>query len=96
MLPPNVTLLRSGLNVDIRPPRPPTLDQGCLDYDRFHPVVTGAKPLNLPEHVVQAFADAKEAVAKLEVTPGQASDDVVVVPLGTSSALPSKYRNGTF
>ncbi|KAH8083328.1 hypothetical protein BXZ70DRAFT_1073609 [Cristinia sonorae] len=92
-LPPNVHLFRSGLNVDVRPARGPILDQASLDYDRFHPIATGERSLEIEEKTLQAFEDAQIAASKLDAVPAKPEDGVTIIPLGTSSALPSKYRN---
>lgn len=95
-LPSNVHHLRSGLNIEVRPPRGPVLDQASLNYDRFHPIVTGTTPLTIPDKALRAFEDARVAVANLALdTTPKPYDNVTIVPLGTSSAMPSKYRNGT-
>lgn len=82
--------------VNIRPAQAPILDQPAEDDDKFHPVLTSSVDLALPEHIVSAFATAKETVSSMPnpIRPHKPGDDVVIIPLGTSSAAPSKYRNG--
>ncbi|THH32553.1 hypothetical protein EUX98_g1639 [Antrodiella citrinella] len=92
-LPSNIHLLRSSLNVEVRPPREPTVDQATLDSDRFHPIATGERSLYLPDEVRKAFKKAGADAAALPRGSPRSYDGVTIVPLGTSSALPSKYRN---
>lgn len=86
----------SNMRVDIRPPQAPTRDQQTVDDDNFHPILTSAVPLALPLPTTTAFEVARQAVFAMEQSkrPSRPGDDVVIVPLGTCSAAPSKYRNG--
>lgn len=91
-------LMRANIILDIRPPRPPVFDKVAEEYDRFHPAMKDPTSLVLDNATMDSFAIAKVIVEeRLKCGDGsiQPGDDVVVVPLGTSSALPSKYRNGT-
>ncbi|CAL1709190.1 unnamed protein product [Somion occarium] len=91
-LPPSVTLMQANLHTDCRPVKPPQL----LDVtDNFHPYATGEKSIPLSKPVLGAFRRSRSrsrspSPSRAANEPGQ---DVVVVPLGTSSAAPSKYRN---
>lgn len=83
--------------VGVRPLQPPIHDQIAEEYDKFHPVVTSPTPVSLPPATLAAFSDARariKADQESHPEPQKPGDDVVILPLGTSSALPSKYRNG--
>lgn len=65
--------------------------------DSFHKTVTSNKPIILSQRTSKLFAKAKQDIeahisgGKLRVSSGS---NVKVIPLGTGSALPTKYRNG--
>lgn len=87
----------SNTLVGIRPPAPPTHQTPEELHDRFHMSVASAKPLSLPAVTADCFSEAQRQVQELEKTRGlqvSKAEDVVVIPLGTGSALPTKYRNG--
>lgn len=90
-LPEEMTLLRSNLHISIRPPKPPIIVDR---YDLFHPAAT-LSPVVIPALTQQQFCEAQAKVCVADVDraafPGS---DVTILPLGTGSALPSKYRNG--
>jgi ribonuclease Z len=97
-LPPCVHLLESGLITKIKPTTPPSKDADIADLDLFHPAAVpflqqGRTP-NLSEGRTKQFEMAKNMLSQIiveqESRPGH---DVVVYPLGTGSALPTKYRN---
>lgn len=46
------------------------------------------------ERYVQLAEEAREEVGKAEGREEKVGDGIVVTPLGTGSAIPSKYRNG--
>ncbi|TCD68735.1 hypothetical protein EIP91_009881 [Steccherinum ochraceum] len=95
-LPSNVHPFRTGLVVDVRPARAPALDEAIAKYDRFHPVAAGDTALVIPEDVKKAFEEAQAVATGLPVKlldSPSATENALVIPLGTSSALPSKYRN---
>ncbi|TFK47540.1 hypothetical protein OE88DRAFT_1665716 [Heliocybe sulcata] len=99
-LPSSVHPLLPDTLISIRPPKPPTLDAEGVRPDPFHPALldSDANPI-LSEEIRERFEQTKEVVRsrieewegkKREKRPG---DDVVVTPLGTSSAMPTKQRN---
>lgn len=95
-LPPIVSALCGNTRYGVRPMHDPRLLPGAEDGDRFHPAIRSPEDFPLPHLTNKEFSDAREVVAKLSnsswpVTPGS---DIVVTPLGTSSAVPTKYRNG--
>lgn len=95
-LPKNTCHMASHLWINIRPPAPPKQDPRVEGLDQFHPAILGTQPLKIPPEVTSAFLQARQdaeiALANREAQPG---DNVVVVPLGTGSAVPTRYRNGT-
>lgn len=98
-LPPNTVPMQAGLHIDVRPPRPPTLDAPIPTHETFYAAVSSGAPPDLPLPTLNKFKQAQAAYTALEANNARIArpgDDVVVVPLGTSSALPNKYRNGEF
>jgi ribonuclease Z len=85
--------MQKAMLISLHPPRSPLLDMCAGKGDLFHPAVSSDFPLVLPEPTRSSFADAQSYVAhtELEETCG---GDVTICPLGTNSAMPSKYRNG--
>lgn len=77
----------------------PRLLPGADEGDRFHPAIQSPEDLSLPFLTNKEFTEAKEAVARVSNGSGPATEhlpgsNIVVTPLGTSSAVPTKYRNG--
>jgi ribonuclease Z len=93
----------SNLSIRIRPPAPPAKNPNAIANDYFHPLLEKMTPtdesipIELSPETQQKFAEAQQLTAKIQQSilkqgvtkPG---DDVVVVPLGTGSAVPGKYR----
>lgn len=82
----------------MKPPRP--IDDW---RDDFHPFVTGQEDLRYSKQMEVAVRRARSRSRSVSPAPSekkkepetrQPGDDVVVVTLGTSSAIPSRYRNG--
>ncbi|KNZ78842.1 Zinc phosphodiesterase ELAC protein 2 [Termitomyces sp. J132] len=92
-IPQNSSILTAGLEVNMRTSNPPTIRE--LN-DSFHKLVTSDKPIVLSQETSKLFSQAKRNVqehiarGKLHVPTGS---DVKVIPLGTGSAIPTKYRN---
>lgn len=69
------------------------------EKDLFHPAAEVHAPLALSDLTAKRFQEAKDAVVQYSLcssipeTPGS---NVIITPLGTSSAVPTKYRNGEF
>jgi ribonuclease Z len=84
--------------VDIRPPRRALLDPLLEKKDRFHPAMAAEVPPELSLVTKEKFSEAKRIInhrqAKLDDGVPDAGDELVVIPLGTNSAVSSKYRNG--
>ncbi|TFK39749.1 hypothetical protein BDQ12DRAFT_734488 [Crucibulum laeve] len=95
-LPPNTIPMISNQVIQMRPPAPPAMEPTAEENDRFHPVILSGVPLELSEGAQKRFKDAHKNVdafiseGKLWESKGA---DVGILPLGTGSALPSKYRN---
>lgn len=87
--------MQKNLLINLHPPRSPLLDLDAGKGDFFHPTVSSNSPLVLPESTRSSFADAQSYVADIEAEK-ICGGDVSVCPLGTNSAMPSKYRNGGF
>ncbi|KAF4591050.1 hypothetical protein EYR40_009650 [Pleurotus pulmonarius] len=99
--------LKASLFIKMRPFSPPTVDsiyssQDLPTHDLFHPAVTAQTstnvPLPLPPSTLEKFEVARSLVDDSidHIIPGSGTEkakDVVVTPLGTGSALPTKYRN---
>ena len=85
--------MTTDTQVHIRPPSPPKRDPYA--QDKFHPVCQA--PVELTPATREAF-DKAQAVVSQRIAEGAVpklpGSDVTVLPLGTSSAVPSKYRNG--
>jgi ribonuclease Z len=83
----------------MKPAKKPTLPADDDGIDLFHPAIQKGGDRNvsslLKPKTIEAFHEARQTVARESSSrvahPG---DDVRVTPLGTSSAMPSKYRNG--
>jgi len=65
--------------------------------DKFHPFIASDKAWKLPGKTQRVYKIARQAVsselAKRKGNSPKPGDDLVVIPLGTSSATPSRYRN---
>ncbi|KAH0834911.1 beta-lactamase-like protein [Lanmaoa asiatica] len=91
-LPARVTAMQKNMLIHLHPPCPPALDPDAGKGDLFHPAVSSSSPLVLPESTRSSFVGAQSYVAHAaseEICGG----DVTICPLGTNSAMPSKYRN---
>jgi hypothetical protein len=83
--------------VGLRPHKPPVLSDLAEDHDRFHQHVHDPELQLLTReesrHFDTARARAKEHMSERMLTqkPG---DDITIITLGTSSAVPTKFRNG--
>ena len=84
--------------VDMRPPSKPVLESFFVERDSFHPAVATPRPISLLASTRDKFTRAQSAVqaglstrSSDEPSPG---DDLVVIPLGTSSTVTTRYRNG--
>ena len=86
--------------VDIRPPRSVAIDPTLSEKDKFHPAIEAERPPGLSPVTKEKFTNAQNAVAtRLAALDGnvpKAGDEVVVIPLGTNSAISSRYRNGDY
>ncbi|KAJ2930031.1 hypothetical protein H1R20_g7064, partial [Candolleomyces eurysporus] len=103
-LPPNTHLMVSNLDIRIRPPAPPVKNLNAIANDYFHPLLERMTPtdtsipVELSTETQSKFVEAQQLTKKIEqkilksgvTKPG---DDIVVVPLGTGSAVPGKYRS---
>lgn len=95
-LPEKLHIMASNLYMNMRPPAPPVMENLPGDGDRFHQAVQKSSSLDLSPLTSEKFAAARlnvsNAIEKgIDVPKGAG---VGVLPLGTGSALPSKYRNG--
>ncbi|KAG5640501.1 hypothetical protein DXG03_008289 [Asterophora parasitica] len=90
-LPATARLLISSQEFNMRSPAPPILKE---TRDSFHAAASSEKLPTLPPKTSEKFEIAKKNVedhiASGTVPPGA---DVKIIPLGTGSAVPSKYRN---
>ena len=82
--------------VDIRPPRRVLVDPMLEEKDKFHPALAADMLPELSLVTREKFTEAQVAInslAKPDDVP-DAGDELVVIPLGTSSAITTRYRNG--
>ena len=97
-LPPQCSYMQPNNYVDIRPPRRVIIDPVSGEKDKFHPAMAAETLPELPLTTKDKFTKAKGIIerrlAKLSDSVPNAGDEVVVVPLGTNSAISSRYRNG--
>ncbi|KAG2141301.1 hypothetical protein DEU56DRAFT_275902 [Suillus clintonianus] len=91
-LPSNTDCMRAHTIIDIRPPRPPLRDSEAEANDLFHPAVLSGEPPTLSDATKTQFSEARARIDEATV-PNVIGKDVMVVTLGTGSAVPSKYRN---
>ena len=84
--------------VDIRPPRRVIVDPISKETDRFHPAMAAEVLPELPMATNEKFAETKSIIsnrlATLDNEVPNVGDELVVIPLGTNSAISSRYRNG--
>lgn len=92
--------MESNSYVDIRPPRPVAIDSVLREKDKFHPAIAAETPPGLAPVTKEKFTNAQNAVAtrlaELDGNVPKAGDELVVIPLGTNSAISSRYRNGDY
>lgn len=91
-------VMEANIVVSMRPPCPAVLDNDPA-RDRFHPAIRTPGPCELPPATLERFNEARRkiemciAAGNIPKPPG---GNVGILPLGTGSSLPSKYRNGMF
>ncbi|KAJ7493248.1 hypothetical protein B0H11DRAFT_2394589 [Mycena galericulata] len=96
-LPANCLVMESGLQMNSRPGSVPGL--GRLPWERkdhFHPATQDPDLLLLSPSVLHKFAEIRSKVNEHVVSgtfPVCKGADVVVIPLGTASAIPTSSRN---
>ncbi|KAJ7230661.1 hypothetical protein GGX14DRAFT_584185 [Mycena pura] len=98
-LPASCVIMEPSLHISVRPAGAP--ETGRLPAERrdhFHPAITSLDPdlLFLSPSILENFAGmqakAKELALKTSSQPSPGAD-VVVIPLGTASAVPTSSRN---
>lgn len=97
-LPPQSSFIQPNTYVDVRPPRRVGVDPILEESDKFHPAIAAEMPPELPLTTNEKFAETKSIIsnrlAMLDNDVPNSGDELVVIPLGTNSALSSRYRNG--
>lgn len=94
-LPPQSSYLQPNSYVDIRPQRRVLVDPILEEKDKFHPTMAAKMPLELSLATKEKFTEAKNIINnRVDDGVPDAGDELVVVPLGTNSAISSRYRNG--
>lgn len=96
-LPPQSSYMQPHSHVDIRPPRRVLVDPILEEKDKFHPAMAANVGPELSLATKEKFMEAQSVINTLEKQDGgvpDAGDELVVIPLGTSSAIMSRYRNG--
>ena|ERR1700730_3631252 len=92
-LPENILPMHSNIHVEFRPYRRPTEEH----QSKSDPATQDFINVPLSAATLASFAEAKARVEESfresgpSPHPGQ---NVTIIPLGTGSAVPSKYRNG--
>jgi len=92
-LPPNVHVMTANLHVPLRPSGLLQSDNFTLN-DRFHPALSGSTFQALPDATIKAFEETKQTVLRHPLAETQPPSNVKILPLGTGSSIPTKYRNG--
>ncbi|KAF9006200.1 hypothetical protein BDQ17DRAFT_1352945 [Cyathus striatus] len=95
-LPSNCHLMEANMIVKVRPAGQPQVDPTGTEADRFHPIVRGDQSLTLSEGALQRFEVARANVERdinANKWPVKKGANVGILPLGTGSALATKYRN---
>ena len=99
-LPSQCSYVQPNSYVDIRPPRPVAIDPILREKDKFHPAIADEIPPGLSPETRGKFTKAQNVVdtrlAELGGNVPKAGDELVVIPLGTNSAISSRYRNGDY
>ena len=91
--------MSSNLLIQMRPPAPPVQETFAEGGDLFHPAISSQNTSlrTLPTPTSERFMVAKKNIED-HLTNGTVNvpkgADVGVIPLGTGSAIPTKYRNG--
>jgi len=90
--------MRPNSYVDIRPPRRVLVDPTLQEKDKFHPAMAAEVPPELPLATNEKFTETKSIIrnrlATLDNAVPNVGDELVVIPLGTNSAITNRYRNG--
>ena len=90
--------MRPNSYVDIRPPRRVLVDPMLEEKDKFHPAMAAEVPPELPLATNEKFTETKSIIrnrlATLDNAVPNVGDELVVIPLGTNSAITNRYRNG--
>ena len=97
-LPSQSSFLQPYSYIDIRPPRRVLIDPISEEMDKFHPSMAAEVLPDLPLATNKKFTETKSIIsnrlAMLDNDVPNSGDELVVIPLGTNSALSSRYRNG--
>ncbi|KAF8579988.1 Metallo-hydrolase/oxidoreductase [Ramaria rubella] len=98
MMSTKMELLRHNHIVGMKPAKAPAIPPDDDGVDLYHPAVQkgGDHDISslLQPKTINAFNDVKKKIAEeCKERIFQPGDNVTVTPLGTSSAMPSKYRN---
>ncbi|KAK0202420.1 beta-lactamase-like protein [Desarmillaria ectypa] len=95
-MPERCHLMTSSSTIHLRPPTELIQEDTVQDLDFFHPAVSSPTPIALPSITKDKYAEAQAAVKAVESDANRSlckGADIGVYPLGTGSAVPSKYRN---
>ena len=99
-LPTQSSYIESNSYVDIRPQRPVAIESKLREKDKFHPAMAAKTLTELSLTTRASFMNARSIIdarlAELDGGVPRAGDELVVVPLGTNSAISSRYRNGDY
>ncbi len=96
-MPERCHLMTSSSTIHLRPPTELIREDTVQDLDLFHPAVSAPTPIALPSITKDKYAEAQATVKAIESDASRTlckGADIGVYPLGTGSAVPSKYRNG--
>ncbi|GJJ16137.1 hypothetical protein Clacol_010417 [Clathrus columnatus] len=94
----SITLLRHGHSIPMKPKSPPVLPPDNDGIDLFHPAIEGGGVDDISSFLkpktITAYQHAQSLVKENQVhRVSRPGDDITIIPFGTSSAMPSKYRN---
>ncbi|KAG7445158.1 uncharacterized protein BT62DRAFT_951536 [Guyanagaster necrorhizus] len=95
-MPERCHLMSSSTTIHLRPPTELIQEDTVQDLDLFHPAVASPTLIALPPITKDKYAEAQAAVKAIESDENRTTckgADIGVHPLGTGSAVPSKYRN---
>lgn len=95
-LPLHTQVMDKNHHTSMRPLTPPKI--ASCEFDKFHEAVKADPSDSLSPGMKAKFEEARAAVDTAQSSHSQElpGSDVTIIPFGTSSASPTKYRNGVW